>query len=178
MLAAIVAGITGFRFALRSPSFRLAWHARLLRLPLFGRLIRGMNTARFASTLGILSASGVPLIKSLEAGAQTLSNEALRANVVDTISRVREGAPLARALAAGGEFPPMMVHMIASGEATGNLSEMLERTATTMSAETERRAMALTSILEPALILLMGVVVLTIVLAVLMPIIEINQLVR
>ena len=178
MLAAIVATGAGFRFALRSPSFRLSWDARLLRLPLFGRLIRGMNTARFASTLGILASSGVPLIKSLEAGAKTLSNVALRDNVLDAISRVREGAPLARALAAGGEFPPMMVHMIASGEATGNLSEMLERTAATMSSETERRAMALTSILEPALILVMGVVVLLIVLAVLMPIIEINQLVR
>ncbi len=94
------------------------------------------------------------------------------------ITRVREGAPLSRALAAGGHFPPMMIHMIASGEATGNLSEMLQRTATTLSGETERRALALTSILEPMLILIMGGVVLTIVLAVLMPIIEINQLVR
>jgi general secretion pathway protein F len=178
LLAAIVAGVAGLRVALRSPAFRLSWDARLLRLPLFGRLIRGVNTARFASTLGILASSGVPLIKALEAGAQTLTNTALRENVSDAISRVREGAPLARALAAGGEFPPMMVHMIASGEATGNLSEMLERTAATLSGETERRALALTSILEPLLILVMGVVVLLIVLAVLMPIIEINQLVR
>ncbi len=178
LLAAIVAGAAGLRFALRSPAFRLSWDARLLRLPLFGRLVRGVNTARFASTLGILASSGVPLIKALEAGAQTLTNAALRENVNDAISRVREGAPLARALAAGGEFPPMMVHMIASGEATGNLSEMLERTAATLSGETERRALALTSILEPLLILVMGVVVLLIVLAVLMPIIEINQLVR
>jgi general secretion pathway protein F len=120
----------------------------------------------------------VPLIKSLEAGAQTLSNDALRASVVDAISRVREGAPLSRSLAAGRNFPPMMIHMIASGEATGNLSEMLERTAVTLSSETERRAIALTSILEPALILAMGMIVLIIVLAVLLPIIEINQLVR
>ena len=98
--------------------------------------------------------------------------------MVDAISRVREGAPLSRSLAAAGNFPPMMIHMIASGEATGNLAEMLQRTATTLSGETERRAIALTSILEPALILLMGVVVLIIVLAVLLPIIEINQLVR
>ena len=175
--AAVLAGV-GFRFALRSPSFRLAWHERLLRAPLFGRLIRGMNTARFASTLGILAASGVPLIKALEAGALTLGNDALRANVNDAIARVREGAPLSRALAAGRQFPPMMIHMIASGEATGNLAEMLQRTAATLTGETERRALALTSILEPALILLMGVVVLVIVLAVLLPIIEINQLVR
>ena len=178
VVLAMVAGGFGLRVALRAPSFRLAWDARMLRLPLIGRLVRGVNTARFASTLGILSASGVPLIRALEAGAQTLGNEALRANVVDAIARVREGAPLSRALAAGGQFPPMMVHMIASGEATGNLSEMLERTAATLSGETERRAMALTGILEPALILIMGGVVLMIVLAVLLPIIEINQLVR
>lgn len=175
---AAVAGGFGFRATLRSPSARLAWDARVLRMPLFGRLIRGVNTARFAATLGILAASGVPLIRALEAGAQTLSNEALRTNVVDAIARVREGAPLSRALSAGGQFPPMMVHMIASGEATGHLAEMLERTAATLSAETERRAMALTGILEPALILIMGAVVLLIVLAVLLPIIEINQLVR
>ena len=178
VVLALVAGGFGLRASLRAPSVRLAWHARLLRMPLAGRLIRGVNTARFASTLGILAASGVPLIRALEAGAQTLSNEALRVNVIDAIARVREGAPLSRALAAGGQFPPMMVHMIASGEATGNLSEMLERTAATLSGETERRAMALTGILEPALILIMGAVVLLIVLAVLLPIIEINQLVR
>ena len=177
ILLVIIAAIV-FRYLLRSPSFKLSWHEKLLRLPLFGRLIRGMNTARFASTLAILSSSGVPLIKSLEAGAQTLSNEALRSNVNDAIARVREGSSLSRALAAGKQFPPMMIHMIASGEATGHLAEMLERTATNLSQETERRAMTLTSLLEPALILLMGAVVLVIVLAVLLPIIEINQLVR
>ena len=178
MLVAVGVGVASFRAALRSPSFRMAWHERLLGLPVFGRLIRGMNTARFTSTLGILASSGVPLIKALEAGAQTLSNDALKANVLDAISRVREGAPLSRALAAGRQFPPMVIHMVASGEATGNLSAMLDRTATTMSAETERRAITLTSILEPMLILIMGGVVLLIVLAVLLPIIEINQLVR
>jgi general secretion pathway protein F len=178
ILGALVAAGLGFRSALKSPTFRLAWHEQLLTVPLFGRLIRGMNTARFTSTLGILASSGVPLIRALEAGAQTLSNESLKANVADAISRVREGAPLSRALAAGGQFPPMVIHMIASGEATGNLAEMLERTAATMSAETERRAITLTSLLEPLLILAMGGVVLLIVLAVLLPIIEINQLVR
>jgi general secretion pathway protein F len=147
-------------------------------MPLVGRLVRGVNTSRFASTLAILSASGVPLIRALEAGALTLSNEAMRANVVDAIARVREGASLSRALAAGGSFPPLMLHMIASGEATGHLPEMLERTAATLAGETERRALALTGILEPLLILLMGGVVLLIVLAVLLPVIEINQLVR
>ena len=178
LLGALASAGLAFRFALQSPSLRLAWHSQLLVVPLFGRLIRGVNTARFASTLGILAASGVPLIRSLQAGSQTLSNDAMRVNVDDAIERVREGAPLSRALAAGGHFPPLMIHMIASGEATGELAAMLQRTAATLSSETERRALALTGILEPALILVMGAVVLVIVLAVLQPIIEINQLVR
>jgi general secretion pathway protein F len=178
VLIGAAAGGFGFASALRAPSFRLAWDRRVLAMPLVGRLVRGVNTSRFASTLAILSASGVPLIRALEAGALTLSNEAMRANVVDAIARVREGASLSRALAAGGSFPPLMLHMIASGEATGHLPEMLERTAATLAGETERRALALTGILEPLLILLMGGVVLLIVLAVLLPVIEINQLVR
>jgi general secretion pathway protein F len=178
LLGMLVAAAIGFQMALRSPSFKLAWHAKLLNLPVFGRLIRGANTARFASTLSILTSSGVPLIRGLEAGQKTLGNEALKANVADAISRVREGVPLSKALAAGKQFPPMMVHMIASGEATGELAPMLERTAATMSAETERKALALTSILEPVMVLVMGVVVLFIVLAVLMPIIDSNQLVK
>jgi len=173
-----VAAVLGFRWALRSPSLRLAWHERLLDVPLFGRLIRGVNTARFASTLAILTASGVPLIRALDAGAQTLTNDALRINVIDAISRVREGSTLSRALAAGKQFPPVMIHMIASGEATGELPDMLERTAGTLSSEVERRTLALTSLLEPILILIMGAIVLLIVLAVLLPIIEINQLVK
>ncbi|MEK9776233.1 MAG: type II secretion system F family protein, partial [Quisquiliibacterium sp.] len=178
LLAMLGLSVAGFRLALRTPSLRLSWHRAMLDAPLFGRLIRAVNTARFASTLGILAASGVPLIRSLQAGSQTLSNDAMRANVQDAIERVREGVPLSRALAAGGHFPPLMIHMIASGEATGELAEMLERTANTLSAETERRAITLTSLLEPVLILVMGLLVLLIVLAVLQPIIEINQLVR
>jgi general secretion pathway protein F len=178
VIAGLVLALAGFRVALRSPSFRLAWHARLLRVPIAGRLILGLNTARFASTLGILTSSGVPLIRALEAGARTLGNDALRLNLDDAIERVREGASLSRSLAAGGRFPPLMIHMIASGEATGELPRMLERTATTLSQETERRTLTLTSLLEPLLILLMGAVVLVIVLAVMLPIMEINDLVR
>jgi general secretion pathway protein F len=178
LAVALVAAIAGTRWLLRSPTLRLSWHTRLLGAPLFGRLVRGVNTARFASTLAILTASGVPLIRALDAGAQTLTNDALRANVDDAISRVREGSSLSRALAAGQQFPPVMIHMIASGEATGELPDMLERTARTLSSEVERRTLALTSLLEPILILVMGAVVLMIVLAVLLPIIEINQLVR
>ncbi len=178
VLAGIVAAFLAFRYSLRAPTARLAFHERLLRLPMFGRLIRGVNTARFASTLSILTGSGVPLIRSLEAGAATLSNEALKANVLDALARVREGVPLSRALGAGKQFPPMLIHMIASGEATGELPEMLERAAQTMSQEVERRTLTMTTLLEPILILIMGAVVLMIVLAVLLPIIEINQLVK
>jgi general secretion pathway protein F len=174
----VAAGVAGARWLLRSPSLRLQWHRRLLDAPLFGRLIRGVNTARFASTLAILTGSGVPLIRALDAGAQTLTNDALRANVIDAVSRVREGSTLSRALAAGGQFPPVMIHMIASGEATGELPDMLSRTAATLTNEVERRTLTLTSLLEPILILVMGAIVLMIVLAVLLPIIEINQLVR
>ena len=107
-----------------------------------------------------------------------MSNEALKANVLDALARVREGVPLSRALGAGKQFPPMLIHMIASGEATGELPDMLERAAETMSQEVERRTLTMTTLLEPILILIMGAIVLMIVLAVLLPIIEINQLVK
>jgi general secretion pathway protein F len=172
--AAAVAG----RAMLAQPAVRMIWDARLLELPIVGRLVRGLDTARFASTIAILAAGGVPLLRALEAGAQTLGNRALRVNVDDAISRVREGATLSRSLAVQGRFPPMLVHLIASGEATGELPAMLERAAALQAQEVERRTMTLTGLLEPLLILAMGGIVLVIVLAVLMPIIEINQLVR
>lgn len=175
----IVAAIAIVRVALaRSSELRMSWHRAQLRMPLFGRLFRGVNTARFASTLAILVGSGVPLLRALEAGAQTLTNQALANNVNDAIVRVREGTSLSRALAAQGLFPPVLVHLVASGEATGNLPAMLERAAAGQSQEVERRAVTMTSLLEPLLILVMGGVVLLIVLAVLLPIIEINQLVK
>ncbi|MGO4306082.1 MULTISPECIES: type II secretion system inner membrane protein GspF [unclassified Cupriavidus] len=166
------------RSLLRQPDVRLAWHRWLLTAPLVGKLIRGYNTARFASTLAILVSAGVPILRSLQAAGETLTNQALKTNVDDATTRVREGSSLARALAAQNQFPPVLVHLIRSGEATGNLPVMLERAATGESQELERRTLFLTSLLEPLLILTMGVVVLLIVLAVLMPIIEINQLVR
>ncbi|MGO4329710.1 type II secretion system inner membrane protein GspF [Cupriavidus sp. 2TAF22] len=177
-LAFIVAVAFGIRSLLRQPGVRLSWHRWLLTAPLLGKLIRGYNTARFASTLAILVSAGVPILRSLQAAGETLTNEALKDNVDDATTRVREGASLARALAAQNQFPPVLVHLIRSGEATGNLPVMLERAAQGEGQELERRTLFLTSLLEPLLILSMGVVVLLIVLAVLMPIIEINQLVR
>ncbi|AST85225.1 type II secretion system inner membrane protein GspF [Ralstonia pseudosolanacearum] len=179
-LAAIVLAALGLlvRKMLQQPALRLSWHRWLLTAPLFGKLVRGYNTARFASTLAILSSAGVPILRGLQAAGETLNNVALKTNVEDAATRVREGTSLARALAAQNQFPPVLVHLIRSGEATGNLPAMLERAAQGEAQELERRTLFLTGLLEPALILTMGVVVLLIVLAVLMPIIEINQLVH
>lgn len=167
-----------WRWLLRNPATRLGWHRRILRLPLAGRFSLGMNAARFASTLAILTGSDVPLLRSLEAARQTLSNDKLRADVADATARVREGTSLAQALQVQKSFPPLLIHLTASGEKTGTLPELLNRAAQTLSRDLERRAMALTALLEPVLILVMGGFVLLIVLAVLLPIIEINQLVQ
>jgi general secretion pathway protein F len=174
--------------ALRVAAIKLAWHRRMLTLPVLGVLSRTLNTARFASTLAILVGSGVPMLRSLQAAGETVGNLAMRERVLEATSRVREGYSLAKALRAGGDedrqpghvrlFPPVLIHLIASGEATGKLPEMLTRAAAIHSSEAERRAMFFTSLLEPALILAMGGIVMLIVLAVLLPIVEINQLAR
>lgn len=167
-----------WRYSLRTPAVRLRWHARVLKLPLMGRFTLGVNAARFASTLAILTSSGVSLLQALQAARQTLTNERLRAAVAEASNRVREGAPLAASLQSQKVFPPLLVHLIASGERTGELPPMLERAAGNLSRDLERRAMAMTAMLEPLMILVMGGVVLMIVLAVMMPIIEINQMVQ
>jgi general secretion pathway protein F len=187
VLAAVGAAFAIGR-ALRVPRLRLQWHRRILQLPVIGALARALNTARFASTLAILVGSGVPMLRALQAAGDTVTNLALRERVVDAAQRVREGASLARSLqfeeddrVTAGRlrlFPPVLIHLIRSGETTGKLPEMLARAADMHAREAERRAMLLTSLLEPALILTMGLVVMMIVLAVLMPIIEINQLAR
>ena len=166
------------RATLRRPGPRMAFDRWLLGAPLAGKLVRGYNTVRFASTLGILSAAGVPILRALQAAGETLSNRAMRENVDDAIVRVREGTSLSRALGNTKTFPPVLVHLIRSGEATGDVTTMLDRAAEGESRELERRTMFLTSLLEPLLILAMGGVVLVIVLAVMMPIIDLNNLVQ
>jgi general secretion pathway protein F len=185
VLVVIVAGIVVGGRALRVPALRLRWHRTILKLPVLGVLSRSINTARFAGTLSILVGSGVPILRSLQAAGETLGNDALRGRVVEAAVRVREGFSLANALrrdergaAQSRLFPPVLIHLIASGEATGQLPQMLARAAEMHAREAERRTLFFTSLLEPALILLMGAVVTMIVLAVLMPIIEINQLVH
>lgn len=167
-----------WRSALKDPAIKLRWHSWLLTAPLYGRFERSLNTARFASTLAITTSSGVPILRALQTSRDTLSNVAMRQQVEEASNSVREGVSLARALSVHKHFPPMLIHMIRAGEVTGELPAMLDRAANVQEQDLERRAMTIAGLLEPALILAMGVVVLLIVLAVLMPIIEINQLVR
>lgn len=154
------------------------WHQRLLTLPLIGRHLRTLDSARLASTLAIMVNSGVPLLTALETAKAVLANQILRSGLDQAIARVREGSPLHRALGAEKLFPPILIHMIASGEASGTLGRMLERAATQQQAELDRRTAIVLSLFEPLLILVMGGIVLLIVLAVLMPIIEINMLLK
>jgi general secretion pathway protein F len=187
LLLAVIAAFA-VRRLLQLEAVRLRWHKRLLQMPVVGVLSRSLNTARFASTLAILAGGGVPMLRALQAAGETVSNLAMRARVLEATQRVREGFSLARALRTSSDedsqpgrarlFPPVLIHLIASGEATGKLPEMLGRAADIHAREAERRAMFFTSLLEPILILAMGVVVMLIVLAVLLPIIEINQLAR
>jgi len=177
LAAAVAAGYAWLR-ALRNPVIKRRWHTWLLTAPLFGKFERSFNTARFASTLAITIGSGVPMLRALDTSRDTLSNVAMKELVEDASASVREGVSLARALSAQKHFPPMLIHMIRAGEITGELPAMLERAANSQQQDLERRALTLAGLLEPALIVGMGVVVLLIVLAVLMPIIEINQLVR
>ncbi|MFZ5524479.1 MAG: type II secretion system inner membrane protein GspF [Pseudomonadota bacterium] len=178
VLLAVIALAFAWRRALKDPAIKMRWHAWLLTAPFYGRFERSLNTARFASTLAITIGSGVPILRALQTSRDTLTNVAMRSQVEEATNSVREGVGLARALSAHKHFPAMLIHMIRAGEVTGELPAMLERAANAQEQDLERRAMTMAGLLEPALILAMGVVVLLIVLAVLMPIIEINQLVR
>lgn len=177
MLGAAVLAVVGVVMARRNPAMRLSMDAAWLRLPLIGRLARGYNAARFAATLAMLASAGVPILRSLQTAAETLSNQAMRADALDALVLVREGAPLASALASKKRFPALVSMFARLGEQTGQLPAMLSRAAEQLSAEVQRRAMHMATILEPLLIVTMGLVVMMIVLAVLMPIIQLNQLV-
>jgi general secretion pathway protein F len=178
VLGALVVGGFLFKLALRQDSFREKFDAATLRLPLVGRLARDYNAARFASTLAMLAGAGVPILKALQAAAETLSNRSMRADALDALMLVREGAPLASAMAQKKRFPGLVSMFARLGEQTGQLPVMLQRAARQLSTEVQRRAMALATILEPLLIVAMGLVVMLIVLAVLLPIIQLNQFVK
>jgi general secretion pathway protein F len=175
LLAALTAGGHAI---LKQADMRLRFDAAWLALPVVGRLSRGYNAARFASTLAMLATAGVPILKALQAAADTLSNTALKRDAQDALVLVREGAPLATALAHQPRFPRLLVMFSRLGEQTGTLPTMLQRAATQLSEEVQRRALQLATILEPLLIVAMGAMVMLIVLAVMLPIIQLNQWVR
>ena len=178
LLVGLIGAAFAARSALRQPGPRRWRDSALLRLPLVAKLVRGSNTARFTRTLSILTGSGVPVLEALRISAEVVTNVPMREAVEEAAARVREGAPIGKSLAVGGYFPPLCVHLISSGEASGKLEDMLTRAATNQEREMDGLIAALLGILEPALIVSMGVIVLVIVLAILLPIFELNQLVR
>jgi general secretion pathway protein F len=175
LLAAGAGGIIGWVLSKEGPKRR--FHATLLHLPLIGRLERGINAGRFARTFSIVTASGVPVLDGLRIASEVMSNLPMREAVEDATRKVREGASIHAALEKSGYFPPMMVHLIASGETSGKLEEMLERAAVNQEREIETLIAAVMGLFEPVLILVMGALVLIIVLAILLPIFNLNQLV-
>jgi general secretion pathway protein F len=170
--------IWGANRLFKRPGPRHKFDALLLRIPLVGRLIRGFNTARFTSTFSILTGSGVPVLESLNIAGQVVTNLPMRNAVAEAAGRIREGASISKSLATGGYFPPMCIHLISSGEASGQLEAMLGRAASNQERELNGLIAILLGLLEPAMIIGMGIVVMIIVLAILMPIFELNQLVR
>src|SRR6185295_17402954 len=178
LLAGIVAVVFVIVRSLRNEDVRHRVHLWLLRAPIFGRVTRGLNTARFTRTLSILTASGVPALEALRISASVIANLPMRAAVEEAAVRVREGGAIGRSLAQSKLFPAMSIHLISSGEASGELDEMLERTANHQESEMDSLLSTMLSVLEPLLIVIMGLVVLAIVMAILLPIFQINQLAR
>lgn len=178
LLLAGAAAIWGFRRLSLLPAWRLRWHRQLLRLPFVGALLLGFDSARLAQTLAILVGSGVPLLPALQAAREVVWLLPCRLALERIAEQVREGMTLGRALAEARLFPPMLVHMVGSGESSGRLGQMLDKTASQQAEEVGNRLSLSMSLLEPMLILGMGVFVLVIVLAILQPILEINQLLR
>ncbi len=176
VLALCIMAITAFVVAWQSPDFRLRWHRFVLKLPLAGPLIQTAQAARFTRTLGILTQSAVPIVPALALSSQVVSNLAIRQAVDAAAVRVREGGSLNRALAESGLFPPLTIRLIHSGEQSGKLSDMLQRAASSQERDVNHRLNALVSIMQPVAILIVGVLILLIVLAMLLPIFQINTL--
>jgi general secretion pathway protein F len=177
LLGIAVASVLAWR-ALQSRPTRLRYHRLLLRLPVFGRIVRGFNTARFTRTLSILTAAAVPVLDSLRISSEVITNLPMRDAVNEAAARVREGAPIGRSLAANRLFPPMTIHLISSGESSGELQAMLERAALNQERELEGLLAALVGLLGPLLIVGMGLFVMGIVFAMLLPIFEMNSLIH
>jgi general secretion pathway protein F len=164
--------------ALKHEDVRRRVHAWLLRAPLFGRVTRGLNTARFTRTLSILSASAVPVLEALRIASEVVTNLPMRDAVTEATQRVREGAAIGRSLAVSRLFPPLTIHLISSGESSGELEEMLERAAISQERELDGLLGALVGLLGPLLIIVMGVFVMGIVFAMLLPIFQMQSLIQ
>jgi len=178
LLAGLAALVVAVRRLLRNQQRRRAWHRFLLRVPFISRLLVALDTARFAATLSILMASGVPLLDSLRIAGQVLGNLVLREDSRAVAELVQEGSSLNRALQQSGRFPPMMVHMVASGETSGELEVMLERSANNQERELEMTLGTMMSLFEPLMVVVMGGMVLLIVLAIMLPIFDLNTMVK
>ncbi|MEE4245251.1 MAG: type II secretion system inner membrane protein GspF, partial [Kangiellaceae bacterium] len=172
----VVISVIFIKWLLRNPNRHRKWHKMLLTMPLIGRVSRGVNSARFAKTLSILNSSSVPLLDALRIAGDVMTNIVLSEAVQDAALKVREGTSLKASLQATGYFPPMMLHMIGSGEASGELDKMLEKAANNQERQFESLMTVITTAMGPLMILIMGGFVLTIVLAILMPIFSMNQL--
>ena len=173
----IVAVVVASRYALANPNIRLAFDRRFMHLPLLGKLSRSSNTARYASTLAILTNSGVPLVDAMKIAGEVLSNQWLKSAVKSATQQVQEGSSLHKALERCGYFPPIMTSMVASGENSGDLDQMLERIAETQQRELDNLINTVIGIFEPAMLLFMGAAVLIIVVAILQPIFDLNALI-
>jgi general secretion pathway protein F len=178
LLIGVVVAVVLFRRRLRNPEARRRFHRLQLRMPLIGKLARGFNTARFTRTFSILSASAVPVLEAMRIAGEVINNLPMRDAVTEAAARVREGAPIGRSLAASRLFPPMTIHLISSGESSGELENMLERAAISQERELDALLAAMVGLLGPLLIIVMGVFVMGIVFAMLLPIFQMNQLIH
>jgi general secretion pathway protein F len=178
LLIAIIGAIFLFTRWLRSPEARRRFHRFLLTVPLYGRVSRGFNTARFTRTFSILAGSAVPVLEAMRISGEVVTNLPMRDAVSDAAARVREGAPIGRSLGVSKLFPPMTIHLISSGESSGELDSMLERAAISQERELDGLLAALVGLLGPLMIIVMGLFVLGIVFAMLLPIFEMNSLIR
>ena len=177
IILAIIAAVL-FRRWLRNPDARRRYHRLQLRLPLIGKLARGFNTARFTRTFSILSASSVPVLEAMRIAGEVVTSLPMRDAVMDAAARVREGAPIGRSLSASKLFPPMTVHLISSGESSGELDSMLEQAAVSQERELDAILAAMVGLLGPLLIVVMGLFVMGIVFAMLLPIFQMNDLIH
>lgn len=178
LLLALVAGFTAFKKLVQKPVFKKRYHQFLLKVPVLGNVVLGGNSAQFSRTLSILAASGVPILDAMRIAVKVMEIIPMREAVENAAQQVSEGSSLSKTLEQSGYFNPMLINLIASGEATGQLEQMLERAAINQERELETTMAMLMGLLEPLLIVAMGGVVLIIVLAILLPVLDLNQLVK